>query len=105
MTNTQTQQPELLAHTGNRMAELAADSAKNLAIRRFQSLAKSYLPKMLWPLIPGVGGSVADNAKAGVSKWFWGIVTSVVFSLVFFAIFGVAVMGFLGLTAFAIFTS
>lgn len=105
MTNTQTQQPDLLAHTGNRMAEVAADTAKNMAVRRFQSMAKGYLPKWLWPLIPGVGGSVTENAKAGVSKWFWGIVTSVIISLVFFAIFAVAVMGFLGVTAFAVFTS
>lgn len=96
------QSPDLVAHTANRLGEVAAGSARNMALRKFQSVAKSYLPRVLWPLIPGVGGSVADNAKAGVSRWFWGLVSSAVISLLFFAVFGVAIVGILGVIAFAV---
>jgi hypothetical protein len=90
---TNTQQPDLMAHTKDRMAEVAAASAQNMAMRKFQSVAKSYLPKMLWPLIPGVRGSVTENAKAGASKWLWGAVSSAVISLLFLAFFAMAFLG------------
>ena len=94
--------PDLLAHTGNRMAEVAADSARGMVERRLRGFVKSYVPRMFWPLIPGEGGSVADNAKAGASKWFWGVVTSAIVSVLFFLVFAAAVVGFVGITVFAV---
>ncbi|MCA9491595.1 MAG: hypothetical protein KC621_16800 [Myxococcales bacterium] len=104
MTNTEAP-PDLMAHTRDRMAELAADSAKNAAERKIRSMIKGYLPKFLWPLIPGERGTVAGNVKSGVSKWFWGLVSSAVISLIFLAIFGVAILGVAGVIAYALITS
>jgi hypothetical protein len=95
----------LMAHTANRMAEMAGQTAKNMAAREMRSWAKQYVPRMFWPLIPGEGGSVEANMKAGVSRWFWGLVWSAVFSIVFFGIFAIAIVGFLAITGFAVLTS
>src|SRR5688500_18353874 len=97
--------PDPLTQTRSRLAEVAADTAKDLAARELRRTIKGYLPRILWPLIPGEGGSVGGNVQKAASKWFWGAVSSVVISLVFFAFFAVAVMGFLGVTAFAVVSS
>lgn len=96
--------PDLMAHTRDRMAEVAADSAKNMAWRATVRKIKQYLPKVLWPLIPGEGGSVEGNVKAAASKWMWGAVTSAIISLVFFAVFALAFVGFALVTLYAVFS-
>ncbi len=101
MTNPSASHPDLLAHTGARAAELAADAARGLVARRLRSLAKGYLPRVLWPLIPGVGGSVGANLKASASRWVWGLVTSAIVSLLFVAAFASIGVGVLGVTVFA----
>ncbi|MBL8617985.1 MAG: hypothetical protein JNM72_20405 [Deltaproteobacteria bacterium] len=59
----------------------AKDVAGNMARRAVISQVKGYLPRFLWPLIPGQGGSVEENVKkmAGreVSKALWGCGCSV----------------------------
>ena len=96
------QSPDLVAHTGARMADLAADAAQDAAASKFREVARGYLPRVLWPLIPGQGGSVVENAKAAISRWFWGLVASAVISVIFFGIFAVAFAGFAGVTLFAV---
>lgn len=97
--------PDLMAHTRDRLAEVAADSAKNAAERKMRSMLKGYLPKVLWPLIPGEKGTVAGNLQKGASKWFWGAVSSAVISLMFFAVFGIAILGFCLVLAYALLTA
>jgi hypothetical protein len=99
------QPPDLMAHTRARMAELAQDEAKSYAERKLRSFVKSYVPKVFHPLIPGEGGSVVTNAKNAVSKWFWGLVTSAVITLIFFAVFGVAIVGIGLYVAYVVMTS
>ncbi len=91
--NTTEAPPDLMAHTRDRLAEVAADSARSMAERKLRSTIKGYLPKVLWPLIPGEKGTVAGNLQKGASKWFWGAVSSAVISLMFLAAFAVAFLG------------
>ncbi|MEQ1505832.1 MAG: hypothetical protein ABMB14_26595 [Myxococcota bacterium] len=97
--------PDPLTQTQNRMAEVASDKARELAMRKMRTTLKGYLPKVLHPLIPGERGTVEGNLKSAASKWMWGTVTSAVISLVFFAVFAVAVLGFLAVTAYAVMSS
>src|SRR3954463_1791220 len=97
--------PDPMTQTKNRMAEMAGQTAKNMAERKMRETIKGYLPKMLWPLIPGERGSVEANMKGAASKWMWGVVTSVIISVVFFAVFAIAIIGFLAFTGVAVATS
>lgn len=97
--------PDPMTQTKARMTELAGQTAQNMAMREMRSQLKGYLPKILWPLIPGERGTVEGNVKAAASKWAWGAAGSLVFSLVFFGIFAVAVLGFVAITAWAVFSS
>jgi hypothetical protein len=97
--------PDPMTQARNRMAELGAETARDMAERRIRRFVKSYVPRMFHPLIPGERGSVAGNAKRAVSRWFWGLVTSAVISLVFFAFFGIAILGFTLFTAYVVITS
>jgi hypothetical protein len=91
-----------MTHTRGVLAASAVDVAKDLAESRIRRAIKGYLPRPLWPLIPGEGGSVVENARAMGRRWFWGLVSSAVISLVFFAIFGAAVVGFLLVLGYAL---
>jgi hypothetical protein len=97
--------PDPATQARNRLVELGTRTAADLGQRKLRQLVKSYVPKVLHPLIPGEHGSVVANAQRAVSRWFWGLVTSAVISLVFFAIFGVAVLGFGLVTAYAVLSS
>ena len=94
-----------MSAVAGRAAAFAGESAKNMAARELRSQLKRYVPRVLWPLIPGERGSVEANVKAGMSRWFWGAVTSAIISLMFFAAFGVAIVGFVAVTGFAVVTS
>ncbi|MEQ1566203.1 MAG: hypothetical protein ABMA64_11245 [Myxococcota bacterium] len=96
---------DLQTHTAQRLGEVAGDTAKNLAARELRRTVKQYVPKMFWPLIPGERGTVEGNVKSAASKWFWGMVSSAVFSLVFFAVFGLAVLGTLAVIGYAVVSS
>ena len=93
MSQVQELPPDPMSQTKRRMAELATDTAKDMAMREAKSWIKGYLPRFLWPLLPGERGTVAGEAKKGVSRWFWGMVSSAVFSLVFFAVVAVVLLG------------
>lgn len=84
-----------------RGAEMAANSAQSMFIRT----AKSYLPKWAWPLIPGVGGSVQDNLAANAKRSMWGMIGGCAFSIFFFGVFGVAILGVLAIVGYALVTS
>jgi hypothetical protein len=97
--------PDPMTLARDRMVELGGEAVVDLGQRRIRRLVKSYVPRVLHPLIPGEGGSVVANARRAVSRWFWGIVTSAIISLVFFAIFAVAALGFVAVTAYAVISS
>jgi hypothetical protein len=94
-----------MSQAKSRMAELAGETAKDMAWRATVRQIKQYVPRVLWPLIPGEGGSVQDNVKGAASRWFWGLVSSVIISGLFFAVFAVAISGFLVLLAYAVLSS
>ena len=85
--------PDPMTQTKNRLAEVAADKAQDMAMREAKSFVKGYLPRFLWPLLPGERGTVSGNVQSGASKWFWGLVSSAIFSLVFFGLFALAFVG------------
>ena len=97
--------PDPMSQTAARLGELAGVAAKDRLLREIRSRLKAVLPKVLHPLIPGERGTVAGNARAAASKWVWGVVGSVVFSVVFFGIFGLATAGVLLVIAWAVLTS
>lgn len=98
-------QPDPMRLAQDRVADLARDQAEGFLLRQVRSQLKAVLPKFLHPLIPGERGTVAGHLKAEASRRVWAAVTGLIFSLVFFAIFAVAVVGFLAVTGFAVFTS
>ena len=106
MSEAQLQQlpPDPMTQTKNRLAEMAADQAKDKAMREAKSFVKGYLPKFLWPLLPGERGTVAGNVQSGASKWFWGLVSSAVFSIVFFGLFALAFVGVALIVVYAVVT-
>ena len=59
---------DLKRHTADRLAEVGADAAKNAAARKMRNEIKERLPRFLWPLIPGVGGSVEGNLSKMASR-------------------------------------
>ena len=97
--------PDPMSQARDRMVEMAGETAKNMAMREMRSTLKGYVPRILWPLIPGERGTVEGNLKAAASKWAWGVVGSLVFSAVFFGIFAIAVLGFVAVTAYAVVTT
>jgi hypothetical protein len=58
------------------LGNAAVNMAKNTARRAVVRQIKGYLPKFLWPLIPGEGGTVGEalekEAKKKVSNALWG---------------------------------
>jgi len=68
------------------MKENLKDEAGNMRMRRGRKELYRRLPKFLHPLVPGHRDSFATAAKKGVSRWFWGLVWSAVFFLVFFGL-------------------
>jgi hypothetical protein len=96
---------DLHRHTANRLAEVGADAAQDIAARKLRQELKERLPRFLWPLIPGVGGSVGDNveklAKRKASNLLW----SIGCSIAFFGFFGVLVLGFAAAIGFAVWSS
>lgn len=97
--------PDPMTQTKNRLAEVAQDKAKDMAIGRAKSFVKGYLPKFLWPLLPGERGTVEGNVRSGISKWFWGLVSSAIFSIVFFGLFALAFVGVALVIVYALVTA
>jgi hypothetical protein len=97
--------PDPMSQAKDRMVELAGETAKDMAWRATVRQIKGYVPRMFWPLIPGEGGSVQENMKGAASKWFWGLVSSVIISGLFFAVFAVAISSFLVFLAYAVISS
>jgi hypothetical protein len=85
---------DLKRHTANRLAEVGADAAKNAAARKMRSELKERLPRFLWPLIPGVGGSVEDNLTKMAGRKASSMLWSIGCTIAFFGLFALAVVGF-----------
>ncbi len=96
---------ELLKHTANRMADLGADVAQNVASRRIRSEIKKYLPHFLWPLIPGEGGSVQHRVEHMAQKKATNMLMGAGCSVLFFLLFGVAICGVAGVVGAALWQS
>lgn len=87
------------------LADGAKNTAKNMAMSRMQRELKGVLPRFLWPLIPGVKGTVAGEAKKAVKKRIWAAIGSCVFSIFFFSVVGVIVVSTFLFVVYAILTS
>lgn len=87
------------------LAQRGQEMAGDMIGRQFRSTLKGYLPKVLWPLIPGEGGSVQDKMKEALKKWFWGVVGGIIFSIIFFLVFAVVIVIVLGIVVYAVLTS
>ena len=94
--------PDPMTQTKNRLAEVAEDQAKGYLERQARSAPKGYIPKFLWPLIPGEKGSVGENLQKEASKRFWAMVWGAVFSLIFFGLFAMAFLGVALIVVYAI---
>lgn len=77
------------AAMSNAAADMATDYARNAVIQQ----VKQYVPKFLWPLIPGVGGSVGANVQKAASDYMWQTIGGCVFSLIFFGLVAVVLVG------------
>jgi len=74
------------------MKDSLKEEAGNLLVRRIRKELYRRLPKFLHPLIPGHRDSFASAAKKGLSRWFWGLVGSIVFTLIFFVAVGAVLL-------------
>lgn len=84
---------DLKRHTANRMAEVGADAVQNAAARKMRSELKERLPRFLWPLIPGVGGSVEGNLTKMAERKASSVLWSIGCTIAFFGIFALAAAG------------
>jgi hypothetical protein len=75
------------AMVGSAVAGLAGNYVAEQARRALTRRAKQYLPRFLWPLIPGQGGDVRANLQREASRRIWGAITGCGCSLAFFAVF------------------
>lgn len=84
--------PTPMQAAGGAMAGAATGMAAGYAQRAFVRRAKQYLPKFLWPLLPGqrgtVKGALEKEAKRRTSNALWGCVFSAVFFSFFACAFG-----------------
>ena len=96
---------DLKRHTADRLAEVGADAAKNAAARKMRNELKERLPRFLWPLIPGVGGSVEGNLSKMASRKASSILWGIGCSIAFFGIFAVAVIGMALVVLYAFWSS
>lgn len=96
---------DLQQHTADRMAELGANVARNAAERKLRSEIKERLPRFLWPLIPGEGGSVEANVGKMAERKASDLLWSVGCTVGFFLIFGAAVCGMGGVVMVALWQS
>lgn len=94
-----------MTSTKKAMTNVAGNMAANAARKAIIGQVKAYLPKFLWPLIPGEGGSVGGKLQKMATDYMWALIGSILFSLVFFAIFAVAIGGFLLFIAYILLTS
>ena len=76
----------------------AVDQARRAMTRR----AKQYLPRVLWPLIPGQGGDVGTNLQREASRRIWGAITGCGCSLAFFSVFAAGVGSVVLIVAWAL---
>ena len=80
--------PDPRAATQAAMAGAATQLAQNAARRAVMGQVKAVVPKVLWPLLPGEGGTVGGNLEAMARRRMWALVGSVAFLLVGLAIAG-----------------
>jgi hypothetical protein len=105
MTESQPMPPDPMTAAGNALAAGAQNAAQNAVMRRVRTQLKGYLPRFLWPLIPGERGTVAGAVKKDVKKRVAAAISGLLFSLFFFAAFGAVILFVLGIIGWALFTS
>lgn len=97
--------PDPMTATKKAMTAAAGDMAANAARNAIIKQIKHYLPKFLWPLIPGEGGTVGGKLQKMATDYLWALIGSIIFSIVFFGIFAVAIGGFLLFIVYILLTS
>ena len=89
------------AAMGGAVAGMAANSARRAVVRQI----KEYVPKPLWPLIPGEGGDVQANLVKLAKEKTWAVVSGCIISVLFFGFFALAILGFVAVVVYALLTS
>jgi hypothetical protein len=77
-----------MAAAGRSLQAHAEAQVERRLQREIRDRLTPWLPSVLHPLLPGVGGTVEGRVKHAISRWFWGIVSSIVFFVVFFGLVG-----------------
>ncbi len=85
------------------LKEKAKNEAGNMMMKRLRKEMYARLPKFLHPLVPGHRDSFAGAAKKGVSRWFWGLVWSAMFFLVFGGVVAATLLFIVVIVLWAIF--
>lgn len=97
--------PDPMSAAKASLGAAAADSAKRHARGAVVRQIKGYLPKFLWPLIPGEGGTVGGNIQRIIKQRTMSAIFGCLFTLVFFAIFATAILGVVGIIVYAVVTA
>ncbi len=100
-----TEVPDIAQVTATAMAAGAASVAQNAAERAARQALYDRLPKFLHPLVPGTRGTVTGEIQKAVSKWFWGLVGSCLFTVFFFGFAALIILSVGGYVAFEIIRS
>ena len=88
--------PDPMTATKNALGARAGEMAQNHVANQIRRQVKGYLPSFLHPLIPGEKGTVGGKLQASASKYIWGVIGSILFTLFFFGAV-VLILGVLGL--------
>lgn len=97
--------PDPMTATKTAMAGAATGMAQNAARRAVVRKIKEYVPKPLWPLIPGEGGDWVANVKKLAVEKTWAVVSGCIISALFFGVFAFAFVAFLLLIVYVIVTA
>ncbi|MBA2322155.1 MAG: hypothetical protein H0V89_13500 [Deltaproteobacteria bacterium] len=97
--------PDPMTSTKTAMSGAAAEMAQSAARRAVVGRIKMYLPRPLWPLIPGERGDARANLAAIGKKKAWAAVSGCIVSALFLAFFAAAFLGVGVLVAYVVVTS
>ena len=96
---------DLKRHTQQRMAEMGKNAAADIAAREARAALRARIPRFLWPLIPGQGGSMEANVDKLVKRKTSDLIWSIGCTVGFFVIFGGAVLVMAAFIVYALWSS
>lgn len=97
--------PDPMSSARTAMAGAAADVAQSTVRRAIVGQIKQYLPRPLWPMIPGERGDVSDNLASLGKKKAWAVVSGCIVSALFLVFFVVAFAAVGVIVLYAVMTS